>query len=131
MKSIDPLLMTLYAGIACSIVVTVVGIVLGRRLRPGHHVLGFVVTVAGCLGLLAGGIMTGAAIEAPREIDADEYAMLLTTLTARPEMARPFKAAMRDGRITRLELRRITAGFPMVELNSMRGVAQIVARDLP
>lgn len=131
MKSIDPLLMTLHAGIACSIVVAAVGIVLGRRLKTKHHVLGFVATVMGCIGVLAGGIMFGAALDAPSEIDADEYAMLLTTLSARPEMAKPFKAAMRDGRITRLELRRIKAGFPMVELDSMRGVAQIVARDLP
>lgn len=131
MNQTDPLLITLYAGVACSVVVAVVGLVLAHRLKAKHHNLSFLVSLVASMGMFAGVFMLASAIEAPTEITANEYAMLLTTLSARPELAKPFKASMRDGRVTQLELRRMRAGFPMVERDSMRGVAQIVARDLP
>lgn len=131
MTRIDPLLVALYGGVLCSIVVAVTMFKLSERLKAGKPKSAFATMAAAMVGMFAGAILLITAIEAPTEIGAKDYAMLLTTMTARPEMSKAFKAAMRDGKITELELHRIEAGFPPIERGQMRGVAQIVARDIP
>lgn len=130
MNSMDPLMVALYAGAICALVVTAVCFVLWNRTRHAKPMLSTIPFLAGGMAALAGVALTSIAIEAPEEISAEEYSMLLTTMSARPEVGKPFKAAMRDGRITNLELHRISGTFPPVGRNEMRGVAQIVARDV-
>jgi hypothetical protein len=130
MNRMDPLMLHLYTGIICSLVVAAVCLVLWNRTKHVRPILSSAPLIVGAFSLFAGVTLASKAIEAPREITAEEYSMLLTTMSARPEVGRPFKAAMRDGRITNLELHRISGAFPPIGRNEMRGVAQIVARDV-